>query len=50
MYKRQALSGEEGFEPIELTSARPTLDINGIYSGYIDEGAKTIIDVYKRQV
>ncbi|MGI6741839.1 MAG: dipeptidase [Brevefilum sp.] len=41
-----ALSGEEGFEPIELTSARPTLDINGIYSGYIDEGAKTIIPSY----
>jgi len=40
------LSGEEGFTPIEQAGARPTLDVNGIYSGYISEGAKTIIPSY----
>lgn len=40
------LSGEAGFAPIERAGARPTLDVNGLYSGYIEEGAKTIIPAY----
>jgi acetylornithine deacetylase/succinyl-diaminopimelate desuccinylase-like protein len=41
-----ALGGEVGFSPIERVGARPTLDVNGFYSGYIDQGAKTIIPAY----
>ncbi len=41
-----ALGGENGFRPIERVGARPTLDINGLYAGYIDKGAKTIIPAY----
>ena len=40
------LSGELGFSAIERAGARPTLDVNGLYSGYIEEGAKTIIPAY----
>lgn len=41
-----ALNGEEGFTPVERVGARPTLDVNGLYAGYIEEGAKTIIPAY----
>ena len=34
---------EAGFSVIEATAARPSLDINGIWSGFTGEGAKTII-------
>jgi acetylornithine deacetylase/succinyl-diaminopimelate desuccinylase-like protein len=40
------LSGEDDFSPVERASARPTLDVNGLYAGYIDKGAKTIIPAY----
>lgn len=41
-----ALGGEEDFSPVERVGARPTLDINGLYSGYIEKGAKTIIPAF----
>lgn len=34
---------EKGYTPVEHTMARPTLEINGLYSGYQGEGTKTII-------
>lgn len=35
--------GEKGFTSLERTSIRPTLDCNGIWGGYIGEGAKTVL-------
>ncbi len=35
--------GEAGYTTLERQSIRPTLDVNGIWGGYIGEGAKTII-------
>ena len=35
--------GEEGFTTNERNSIRPTLDVNGIWGGYIGEGAKTVL-------
>ncbi len=37
------VTGEEGYSTIERTGIRPTLDVNGIWSGYIGEGSKTVI-------
>jgi acetylornithine deacetylase/succinyl-diaminopimelate desuccinylase-like protein len=37
------LSGEAGFSTKERTGIRPTLDVNGIWSGYIGEGTKTVL-------
>ena len=37
------VSGEEGYSTMERGSIRPTLDVNGIWGGYIGEGAKTVI-------
>lgn len=34
---------EEGYSPMEGASIRPTLDVNGIWGGYIGEGAKTVL-------
>ena len=38
-----AHEGEHGYSPTERMSIRPTLDINGIWGGYMKEGAKTVI-------
>ncbi|MEQ6123096.1 dipeptidase [Pseudotenacibaculum sp. MALMAid0570] len=35
--------GETGYTTNERNSIRPTLDVNGIWGGYIGEGAKTVI-------
>lgn len=37
------LAGEVGFSPLERVSVRPTLDVNGLWSGYTGPGSKTII-------
>lgn len=37
------VGGEQEFSVMEKTSVRPTLDVNGIWGGYIGEGAKTVL-------
>ena len=37
------LFGEEGYSTIERTGIRPSFDLCGIWGGYTEEGAKTII-------
>jgi acetylornithine deacetylase/succinyl-diaminopimelate desuccinylase-like protein len=38
-----ALAGEEGFGTLERVWFRPTLDVNGLLSGFTGEGAKTVL-------
>jgi acetylornithine deacetylase/succinyl-diaminopimelate desuccinylase-like protein len=38
-----AVAGEKGYTTLERTWCRPTIDVNGMVSGYTGEGAKTII-------
>ncbi|OQY31156.1 MAG: hypothetical protein B6I38_06215 [Anaerolineaceae bacterium 4572_5.1] len=38
-----ALWGEKGYTPVEQAGARPTLDVNGMLSGFTGEGAKTVL-------
>lgn len=35
--------GEKGYTTLERTGIRPTVDVNGIWGGYIGEGAKTVL-------
>jgi acetylornithine deacetylase/succinyl-diaminopimelate desuccinylase-like protein len=46
-YKKEldidAVYGEKGYTTNERNSIRPTLDVNGIWGGYIGEGAKTVL-------
>lgn len=37
------VQGENGYTTIERVGIRPTLDVNGIWGGYIGEGAKTVL-------
>jgi acetylornithine deacetylase/succinyl-diaminopimelate desuccinylase-like protein len=39
----KASFGEKGYTLQEQLSIRPTLDVNGIWGGYIGEGAKTVL-------
>ncbi|HMR87171.1 MAG TPA: dipeptidase [Saprospiraceae bacterium] len=39
----QDTQGENGYTILEQTSIRPTLEVNGIWGGYIGEGAKTVL-------
>ncbi len=39
----EEIAGEEGYSTLERTGIRPTLDVNGIWGGYIGEGAKTVL-------
>lgn len=39
----QELYGEVNYTPVEQVGARPTLDVNGMSSGYTGEGPKTVI-------
>jgi len=41
-----ALFGEPGFSVLERRGARPTLDVNGLWSGFQGEGSKTIIPAH----
>ncbi|MFZ4635177.1 MAG: dipeptidase [Saprospiraceae bacterium] len=41
--KVKGLMGEKGYTTIERTGIRPTLDVNGLWGGYIGEGAKTVL-------
>ncbi len=46
-YKKEigldALHGEKGYSTLEHLGTRPTLDVNGIWGGYIGEGPKTVL-------
>ena len=42
------LFGEKGFTPNEQRAARPTIEINGLTSGYQGEGSKTIVPSWAR--
>jgi len=37
------LGGERGYSPTERATARPTLDVNGLLSGFTGEGSKTVL-------
>lgn len=39
----EGLRGEKDYSSEERSSIRPTLDVNGIWGGYIGEGAKTVL-------
>ena len=38
--------GEAGFDTLERRWVRPACDINGLYGGYMGEGAKTVIPTF----
>ncbi len=40
------LFGEAGYSAFERTSARPTLEVNGIFGGFEGAGAKTVLPSY----
>lgn len=42
----QAVWGEAGFTAAERVGARPTLEINGLLSGFTGKGSKTVLPAY----
>ncbi len=50
IYKQQTgvseLWGETGYTPTERIGARPTLEINGLLSGFTGQGSKTVIPAW----
>jgi acetylornithine deacetylase/succinyl-diaminopimelate desuccinylase-like protein len=38
--------GEAGYTPVERVGARPTLEVNGLYAGFIGAGSKTVLPSY----
>jgi acetylornithine deacetylase/succinyl-diaminopimelate desuccinylase-like protein len=42
----ELVAGEPGFTVLECMGIRPTLDVNGIWGGFIGEGSKTIIPAH----
>ena len=38
--------GEKGYTTLERATARPTLDVNGMWSGYTGEGSKTVLPAF----
>jgi acetylornithine deacetylase/succinyl-diaminopimelate desuccinylase-like protein len=40
------LWGEKEYLPVERTGARPTLEVNGIHSGFTGEGSKTVLPAW----
>ncbi|MBN1146234.1 MAG: dipeptidase [Anaerolineales bacterium] len=38
-----SLRGEAGYSPVERVGARPTLEVNGLLSGFTGEGSKTVL-------
>jgi acetylornithine deacetylase/succinyl-diaminopimelate desuccinylase-like protein len=42
----EELFGERGYSVLERRGARPTCDVNGLWGGFQDEGAKTIIPAH----
>ena len=41
-----ALVGEAGYTTLERRGGRPTLDVNGLWAGFVGDGAKTIIPAH----
>jgi acetylornithine deacetylase/succinyl-diaminopimelate desuccinylase-like protein len=41
-----ALWGEKNYSPVERIGARPTLEVNGLYSGFTGEGSKTVLPAW----
>jgi acetylornithine deacetylase/succinyl-diaminopimelate desuccinylase-like protein len=41
-----ALWGESGYSPVERIGARPTLEINGMLSGFTGPGSKTVLPAW----
>ncbi len=42
----KATQGEAGYSTVERRGGRPTLDVNGIWSGFTGDGSKTIIPAH----